>query len=347
MTGLEGSANAMMTLRQHMLMFLPIASAMSDRLDVPERTGALNVRVRTLLRDAAARLRSDITEQAHAQRLRDEAEALEPELGQKSSWNDLILANLLTRLRDFIDLRQDVRLLQQYLNYGQALRTPFAFSYTARAQSVRHRDPGMALLSSTGAFIAITVTCAIWIATGWPDGSAAPMMAAVACSFFATFDDPAPYIVSFANSAIIGAICAALYLFAVLPLATNFEMLTLARVAHHLRLVHDATKDRAAGHGGGGKRREYDCNTKWHWRLHAVRQLGGRRHNRHVVGRLNRQTDALGGGSLECSSPAPDQPRELGILRDTWGVQPRSRACRAYARPRWPYSASSYGPSPG
>ena len=72
-----------------------------------ERTGALNVRVRTLL-DAAAWLRSDITEQAHAQRLRDEAEALEPELGQKSSWNDLISANLLTRLRDFIDLRQDV-----------------------------------------------------------------------------------------------------------------------------------------------------------------------------------------------------------------------------------------------
>ena len=228
MTGLEGSANAMMTLRQHMLMFLPIASAMSDRLGVLERAGALNVRVRTLLRDAAAWLRSDITEQAHAQRLREEAEALDPELGQKSSWNDLILANLLTRLRDFIDLRQDVRLLQQYLNHGQALRTPFAFSYTARAQSVRHRDPGMALLSSTGAFIAIIVTCAIWIATGWPDGSAAPMMAAVACSFFATFDDPAPYIVSFANSAIIGAMCAALYLFAVLPLATNFEMLTLA-----------------------------------------------------------------------------------------------------------------------
>jgi uncharacterized membrane protein YccC len=54
------------------------------------------------------------------------------------------------------------------------------------------------------------------------------MMAAVGCSFFAAQDDPAPQIVDFANSAIIGAIVAGVYLFAVLPLATNFEMLALA-----------------------------------------------------------------------------------------------------------------------
>jgi uncharacterized membrane protein YccC len=54
------------------------------------------------------------------------------------------------------------------------------------------------------------------------------MMAAIVCSFFATFDDPAPYIVGFGYSALFGAIGAAIYLFGILPLATNFEMLTLA-----------------------------------------------------------------------------------------------------------------------
>jgi len=54
------------------------------------------------------------------------------------------------------------------------------------------------------------------------------MMAAVACCFFAVQDDPAPQMIRFANSAIVGAIGAGVYLFAVLPLATSFEMLALA-----------------------------------------------------------------------------------------------------------------------
>jgi uncharacterized membrane protein YccC len=154
--------------------------------------------------------------------------AMAPKLGPASTWNDLVEASLLLRLCDFIDLRQDTRQLQQLLRDRRSPSSPMAFSYTARARSIRHRDYGMALLSAVGAFLAIVVMCAIWISTGWPEGSAAPMMAAVACCFFATFDDPAPYIIGFANSAIIGALCAAVYLFGVLPKATTFEMLVLA-----------------------------------------------------------------------------------------------------------------------
>lgn len=223
-----GSANAMIILRQHMLMFLPIASSMSDRISLLERSGALDPRIRTLLHDVSGWLRSETTEDASAQQLRDRAERLDPVLGKNSSWHDLVLANLLARLRDFIDLRQDVRLLQWSLRNGRPPGRPFAFSYTAKAQTIRHRDHGIALLSAIAAFLAVAVTCIIWIESGWPDGSAAPMMAAVACSFFAAFDDPAPFIISFANAAIVGAVCAGVYLFGVLPLASNFEMLVLA-----------------------------------------------------------------------------------------------------------------------
>lgn len=225
---IEGAGRAMTSLRQHMLMFLPIASAMSDRISVLKDAGALNGSVRTLLSDAAWWLRADITEPALAEQLRDRSRALDPKLGPKSSWNDLIEASLLVRFRDFIDLRQDTRQLQHLLRDGQPLTGPPKFNFTARAQSIRHRDHGMALLSGVGAFLSILVACAMWIGTGWPDGAAAPLIAAVACSFFATFDDPAPYIVAFANAAIIGAVGAGIYLFAVLPNATVFEMLVLA-----------------------------------------------------------------------------------------------------------------------
>ncbi len=228
MTGAERSAEAMATLRQHMLMFLPIASAISDRIDTLERMGPLPQRLRSLLDDMAGWLASGTTEQAHADRLKAAADALEPALGERASWDALVLASLLARLRDFIDLRQDARILQRHIADGTPVTEAMTFRYTAAARTIRHRDHGMALLSAVGVFLTILVTCAIWIATGWPHGSAAPMMAAVGCSFFAAQDDPAPFIVSFANSAILGALGAGAYLFAVLPLATTFEMLVLA-----------------------------------------------------------------------------------------------------------------------
>ncbi|WP_072377273.1 FUSC family protein [Hyphomicrobium sp. NDB2Meth4] len=225
---LAKAGSALTALRQHMLMFLPIASSMSDRIGALRRANALPDAVQKLLHDAAEWLHGDVTDPDVARALSARASALEPPLAPGSRWTDMVLASLLMRLREFINLRQDTRRLQGFLRNGTPLSEPMAFEYSANVQSIRHRDHGMALLSGVGAFLAIVATCAIWIGTGWPDGSAAPMMAAIACSFFATFDDPAPYIISFANAAIVGAICSGIYLFGVLPHATTFEMLILA-----------------------------------------------------------------------------------------------------------------------
>lgn len=228
MSGAERSADSMATLRQHMLMFMPIVSSISDRIETLEGMRALPPAIQALLADMSDWLASGDVEPAAAEALRARADAADPVLGPKADWNELVVASLIARLRDFIDLRQDTRALQRHIEDGSPLREPLAFRYTAKARMIRHRDHGMALLSAIGAFLTILLTNAIWIATGWPDGSAAPMMAAVACCLFAAQDDPAPGIVTFANAGIVGAIGAAAYLFAILPLATNFEMLALA-----------------------------------------------------------------------------------------------------------------------
>ena len=134
----------------------------------------------------------------------------------------------MARLEDFIDLRQDARGLQKHIVDGTPVREALAFRYTAAARRIRHHDHGMALLSALAAFLSILLASAIWIATAWPDGMSAPMLAAVGASFFAAQDDPAPQIVDLANAGIIGAIGAGVYLFAILPVATSFEMLALA-----------------------------------------------------------------------------------------------------------------------
>ena len=278
------------------------------------------------------------------------AERLEPDLGKNSSWHDLVLANLLARLRDFIDLRQDVRLLQQFLRDGRPLATPFAFSYTAKAQSIRHRDHGMALLSAIGAFLAVVVTCAIWIGSGWPDGSAAPMMAAVTCSLFAAFDDPAPFIISFANAAIVGAVCAGLYLFAVLPLASNFEMLALALapVAHRLRLfmAQPRTAPFATGVAVNGATMIAIQNGPLGdfapFANSAIAVIVGMWCAALIV-RLVRSV----GGAWSARRLRRINRESLANSATHGGIGPRSRACRAHARPCWSHGAEACRPAAG
>ncbi|WP_336489243.1 FUSC family protein [Methylobacterium nigriterrae] len=227
-----GAVRALAALRQHMLMFLPILSAIADRVAALEAGGGLDRAGRRVLADLGAWLRMGGTDPDEARRLaRMAADAAPP---HPATWDELLRASLMLRLRDFIDLRQDIRALRREVLDGRTTRVPPAFRHLAAPGHVRHRDHGMALRSALGVTATILLTCAIWIATGWPDGSGAPMMAAVACCFYATLDDPAPAIMGFATSAIIGAAVGGLYLFALLPLATNIESVILLLMPAYL-----------------------------------------------------------------------------------------------------------------
>jgi uncharacterized membrane protein YccC len=220
-------ADAVATLRQHMLMFLPIVTAIQDRIGALQQLNALPVAVRTLLDGMAAEARAP-----NLAKIREQREALsqlaatlpEPPI----AWTDLVLATMMVRLRDYLDLRQDTLMLRAYIGKGEPMTEPYAFQYTARARTVRHHDPLLALLSAMAAFIAILAASAFWIASSWPDGYAAPMLAAAGCSLFAAQDDPAVQITGLAKAGMIGSVACAIYLFAILPKATTFEMVAVA-----------------------------------------------------------------------------------------------------------------------
>jgi uncharacterized membrane protein YccC len=86
----------------------------------------------------------------------------------------------------------------------------------------------MALWSAAGAAIAILIASAFWIGTGWPDGASAPMMAAIACSFFAAQDEPARFIRSFGLWSLVAIVVVAIYLFALVPAISHIEVLIVA-----------------------------------------------------------------------------------------------------------------------
>jgi uncharacterized membrane protein YccC len=75
---------------------------------------------------------------------------------------------------------------------------------------------------------AIIVASGLWILLGWNDGGSAVILAAVACSFFAAMDDPAPQIYRFFFWTLMSVIFSSVYLFLVLPNLHDFPMLVLA-----------------------------------------------------------------------------------------------------------------------
>ncbi len=221
------TAQAVSALQDRLSLLLPLASAVEDRRRALKAAGgmsddivALFNRVRDWVAGGAKGTRDEALE------LRDACVAAVPELRTDADWAALLKASMLGRLAELIEDIQDARELAAYIAAPQnKLPKKLIERLPPAGSRVLHRDHGLALLSAFSAFVAIAGACAFWIATGWTDGSVAPMFAAILTSLFATLDDPAPAIRKFMIASILAFPVAAGYLFAALPAIDGFPML--------------------------------------------------------------------------------------------------------------------------
>ena len=245
-TARHDSRRVLAALRLRLIMLMPVVSSIADRMaalrnasaSLPGEVESVTLRLRAWIRAQPPSL--DLAEQqreaAEAEHLRVAIEAAQPALRPDSGWADLLVANLLIRMRELVDLASDCRILRRAVAAGRAPAAPLVVHPEAGAARRQHRDHLLPLLSAIGVAIAVVAASAVWIATGWPDGSSAPMMAAVACSFFAARDDPAPAIVDFAVWSAVAIVLFGLYLFAILPLVSDFEMAALVLAPAYLTI---------------------------------------------------------------------------------------------------------------
>ncbi|MET4799571.1 FUSC family protein [Bradyrhizobium sp. LB11.1] len=217
-------------IRLRMLMLLPVIASLEDRLAaLGEEALRRQPGLKRLLDDIAQWIVSDVSARQPAERIRAMIAERQAVLDDSASWERIIITSLLSRLRELVDLSRDCRVLTEAIAEGRNVSPPdLAFHSEAGAAPVRHRDRGMALWSAAGAAVAILICCAFWIGTGWPDGASAPMMAAVACSFFAAQDEPARFIRSFGMWSLVAIVVVAIYLFALVPAISHIEVLVVA-----------------------------------------------------------------------------------------------------------------------
>ncbi len=235
-SNLRWTANAIRILQDRLAIMMPLLSAIEDRIRLlrPAGTGALSPEWQTLLSDIVAWAQrgttvSSNTTAAELIVLRQRIAARAPSIDGRASWQQILEINLVGELNKLLSACESCLDLRRQIEagLGGTLSTPTQ-ELTAIPTRELHTDRGLALMSSFAAVAAVCASCAFWVITGWPAGSAAPMMAGVFCTFFATQDDPVPSLkMAFFYNTVWSVPFAAVYLLWLLPSAHSFEMLML------------------------------------------------------------------------------------------------------------------------
>ncbi len=216
-------------LQQRVLLLLPVVTGAAERIRLLREIGGITPGLRAVLDRMIAWIQAGRTaELSEAADVHADIDALEPEIDATADWKIVVLAGLLVRLRQLTDLVHDIIALRRQIAAGQQRLAELTFAKAETVRTLHHRDHVMALHSALAAILAMGMISAFWIGSAWPEGAGAAFLAAVACAFFAAQDDPAPSIIGFLVAAVIALIIDAIYLFAVLPQAHDFEMLVLA-----------------------------------------------------------------------------------------------------------------------
>lgn len=216
-------------LRGRMIHLLPVVDALDDALyALQRRTPDLVEKIEPMLAAAEEWLEHRDASVERWQVLRDQLAALQPSPEALDERKQLVFSNALYRLGEWIDLWQDLRSLQQAIHNDSQDNWRAVYRHWRLGRLTPFLDRGLMLYSAASTVLAIIVASVLWILLGWTDGGSAVILAAVACSFFAAMDDPAPQIYRFFFWTALSVVFASLYLFLILPNLHDFPMLVLA-----------------------------------------------------------------------------------------------------------------------
>jgi uncharacterized membrane protein YccC len=97
-----------------------------------------------------------------------------------------------------------------------------------------YRDPIAALIGGAVTAIAVMAACAFWIFTAWPSGTGAVTYTAIICAIKGGSDNPGAASAIFLRMGVVGSVIAAIYVFVILPLVTDFASLVVALAPFYL-----------------------------------------------------------------------------------------------------------------
>ena len=120
-----------MEVPRRMVFLLPLLASISDRLSALRSAAGMTPPLQRLLADLSVWVRAGARPPpSEAERLRKAIAQLEAETDPRCGWNEIMRGSLLLRLRQLVDVRQDMDLRQHIEAGGGALTSPLAVRLT-------------------------------------------------------------------------------------------------------------------------------------------------------------------------------------------------------------------------
>ncbi|MET0748400.1 MAG: FUSC family protein [Rhizobium sp.] len=217
------------TLQRRMVAVLPIVSGLADVLATLSRATDRTPGMGRLIDATSDWLQGglSLSPDQRQQFLTLMANA-ESETSSQPQWNRLLVQNVVARLRDLIQIWSDCLDLKGDITSGSRHDLRWnRYGATLDARPM-HKDYGMAVYSALVAMLSTCIATGFWILTGWPQGSAAAMMAGVVCCLFAAMDDPTPAIRGFITASLAAVAAAFVLEFGVFPMLHSYWALAAA-----------------------------------------------------------------------------------------------------------------------
>ena len=235
-TELQEMTGPMHALQARMALLVPTLYAIEDRLVRLKREG------KTAWEDLQSLLQKTRAWTQNAASIAG-ADALHAEINQRQkavrvagAGASLLEFGILHRLRRFIQILAESQALWSDIRAGEK-EVPEGIPQRAVAGvAALHRDHWIAARYGLGAMLSVLISCATWIATGWPEGATAAQMAAVGACILANTDNPLSNLLGFIQYTLLSVGAVFLYNFAILPSVDGFPSLVLVLAPYFLVL---------------------------------------------------------------------------------------------------------------
>jgi len=215
---------------------MPMSMAVADRVGELARLGPLPGDLQQFLGEA--REWFGATDEPHRQidamgQLRQRCDGLRSALGAVRTWQDALTDNLLDRVSELIGLKGAILWLRGP-SEGVVQRPDPAGAVAAGLPGAgpRRRQMERDVQGAAGASVAVMLTAfagnALWIASGWPAGYSAAMMAGVYFSVYSGTPNPSQMLKNKFIGVILRLLLGAVYVVAILPAISDFGALVLA-----------------------------------------------------------------------------------------------------------------------
>lgn len=219
---LQNAARQITRLRMYVISLMPILASIGPRVAALRQMNEITPSLQNVLKKTEDWIKSGASEGADAllQSIQDLPE-------EEPGWGDLVRAGLAMRLEELVRLSLHSRLMRQHVLEDRPTASSPALEAGYIAIIKQTRDHKLAFFSAFSAAASLFLVCVIWIQSGWVYGAGAAVAVAIACSFFAAQDDPAPAILKMLLMFVIIIFGLFVYVFGILPGVSVFETLYL------------------------------------------------------------------------------------------------------------------------